>query len=167
MEATARRLAPRLLAYAFARSGCRAIAEDVAQDALVALVQCWYRTGPPDSPEAFVFAIAKRRAGRATARRALLAPLDTIFGRAHPDTRVDVVHEQRTELKAVFQMIRRLPRRDREVLLLSAAAELRIAEIAAVTDATPAAVKMRLHRARRRLAELLPESTYGRTWDQV
>ena len=163
LEATARGLAPRLLAYAFGRTGCRTISEDVAQDALVALVQCWHRSGPPDSPDAFVFAIAKRRAGRATARRALLAPLDAIFGRAHPNASVDVVHQQRAELKSVLQVIRRLPRRDREVLLLSAAGELRIAEIAAVTNATPAAVKMRLHRARRRLSELLPESTYGRT----
>lgn len=58
-------LAPRLIAYLCARTGNRALAEDLAQDALIALVQTWRRHGPPDSPDAFVFAIAKRRAGRA------------------------------------------------------------------------------------------------------
>lgn len=162
LEATARVLAPGLLAYAFARTGCRSTAEDVAQDALVALVQCWHRGGPPDSPEAFVFAIAKRRAAGATARRALLAPLDGILARAHTDLGADIVYERRAELESVLRALRRLPRRDREVLLLSAAGELQTAEVATVTGATPAAVKMRLHRARRRLAELLPGSTHGR-----
>jgi len=34
LEARAAALAPRLLAYALARTGCRATAEDIAQDAL-------------------------------------------------------------------------------------------------------------------------------------
>jgi sigma-70-like protein len=41
LEAAAAALAPRLLAYALARTGCRATAEDVAQDALTALVRRW------------------------------------------------------------------------------------------------------------------------------
>ena len=57
-------VAPRLLAYALARTGCRSMAEDIAQDALVALVRHWRASGAPASPDAFVFAIAKRRAGR-------------------------------------------------------------------------------------------------------
>jgi len=46
----------------------RSLAEDVAQDARAALVHCWRRQSPPDSSEAFTFAIAKRRAGRAAGR---------------------------------------------------------------------------------------------------
>lgn len=151
LEAVAAALAPRLLAYLTARTGSRSLAEDLAQDALVALVQCWRRRGPPHSPDAFVFAIAKRRAGRALARRALLAPLDTLLGRRHSAVAVDAVLEHRQALVAVLRDIRRLPRRDREVLLLSAVGELRMADIAAVTGASPAAVKMRLSRARHRL----------------
>jgi RNA polymerase sigma factor (sigma-70 family) len=151
LEAVAAALAPRLLAYLTARTGSRSLAEDVAQDALVALVQCWRRRGPPESPEAFAFAIAKRRAGRALARRALLAPIDALLGRRHTAVAVDAAMAHRQALAAVLRDIRRLPRRDRKVLLLSAAGELRIADIAAVTGASPAAVKMRLSRARRRL----------------
>jgi DNA-directed RNA polymerase specialized sigma24 family protein len=39
LEAAAAALASRLLAYALARTGCRATAEDIAQDALTALVR--------------------------------------------------------------------------------------------------------------------------------
>lgn len=154
LDAVAAALAPRLLAYLTARTGCRSMAEDVAQDALVALIQCWRRTGPPDSPDAFVFAIARRRAGRALARRALLAPIDTLLSWHHTGTAIDAAMEHRQNLDAALREIQRLSRRDREVLLLSAAGELSAADIAAVVGATPAAVKMRLSRARRRLLSL-------------
>ena len=67
LDAAVAALAPRLVAYATGRTGCRSTGEDVAQDALTALVGRWRRHGPPDSPEAFAFAIARRRAGRASA----------------------------------------------------------------------------------------------------
>lgn len=73
-------LAPRLIAYALARTGCRATAEDIAQDALTALVRRWRSAGPPESPDAYTFTIAKRRTGRAIARRALMAPLRVFAG---------------------------------------------------------------------------------------
>ena len=50
--------------------------------------------------------------------------------------------------------MRRLRSADREVLLLRAAGELSLNEIAIVTRSSVAAVKMRLHRARSRLTEL-------------
>src|SRR5438874_9752056 len=62
LETAVAALAPRLVAYATGRTGCRSTAEDIAQDALVALVLRWRRFGPPESPDAFVFAIARRRA---------------------------------------------------------------------------------------------------------
>lgn len=161
-EATAA-LAPRLLAYLYATTGNRALAEDLAQDALVALVQAWRRHGPPDSPDAFVFAIAKRRAWRARARRALLFPLEVLRSPRDPRVGVDVALEHREAAHAVLQAIRHLPRRDRDVLLLSATGELRIADIAAVTGATPAAVKMRLSRARQRLTAMQKEVTHEQT----
>jgi len=38
------------------------IAEDLAQDALVAALECWPQTGVPDNPAAWLMAAAKRRA---------------------------------------------------------------------------------------------------------
>jgi len=69
LERVLRDLAPRLYRYAIGRIGDAALAEDVAQECLTALVQRWQRHGPPESAEAFVFAIARRRAFRAAVRR--------------------------------------------------------------------------------------------------
>jgi len=162
LESAVEALAPRLLAYALARTGCRGIAEDVAQDALTALVRRWRAAGPPESPDAYAFAIAKRRAGRAVARRALLVPLEAIRGVADDGPAIDRAHADRIELAGVRAALRTLPRRDREALLLRAAGQLPVAAIAEVMRTSPAAVKMRISRARRRLAALLPEQTHGR-----
>jgi RNA polymerase sigma-70 factor (ECF subfamily) len=66
-------------------------------------------------------------------------------------------YEQRAELQVVLRTMKRLRRADREVLLLRAAGELSLDEIAVVTGSSVAAVKMRLHRARLRLTQLLEE----------
>jgi RNA polymerase sigma-70 factor (ECF subfamily) len=124
LEQVARALAPRLVAYALGRTGCRGTAEDIAQDALVALVRRWRQAGPPESPDAFVFAIAKRRAGRAIVRRALTAPLDALRGVARDEPAVDRVYGDRVELTTVLAALRSLPRADREALLLRIFGEL-------------------------------------------
>jgi RNA polymerase sigma factor (sigma-70 family) len=162
LEAAAAALAPRLLAYALARTGCHATAEDVAQDALTALVRRWRESGPPSSPDAYVFAIAKRRAGRAVARRALMAPLDALRGVVRDEPGVAQSYEDRAELATVLSALRALSRADREALLLRLVGELPFDEIAAIMGTTPAAVKMRISRTRRRLAAVLPEHPHGR-----
>ena len=162
LEAAAAALAPRLLAYALARTGCRATAEDIAQDALTALVRRWRGSGPPSSPDAYVFAIAKRRAGRAVARRALTAPLDAVRRVARDERGIEQAYQDRAELTTVLSALRALSRPDREALLLRLVGELPFDEVAVVMGTTPAAVKMRVSRARRRLAALLPEDLHGR-----
>jgi RNA polymerase sigma factor (sigma-70 family) len=158
LEAVVTALAPRLIAYAQARTGCRSTAEDIAQDALTALVRRWRHAGPPESPDAFAFAIAKRRAGRAVAKRAMLAPLDAIRHAAGREPTAAQSHEDRSELAFVRSLLGRLPRADREALVLRAAGELSFAEIAALMRTSPAAVKMRISRARRKLSIMLLES---------
>ncbi len=161
LDAAVAALAPRLVAYATGRTGCLSTGEDVAQDALTALVARWKRHGPPESPEAFAFAIARRRAGRAMLRRALLRPLEFVIA-VQADTNGADAYAQRAELHMVLATMRRLRSADREVLLLRAAGELSLNEIAIVTRSSVAAVKMRLHRARSRLTELLKESPDAR-----
>lgn len=162
LEEVARRLAPRLIAYALGRTGCRGTAEDIAQDALIALVRRWRHAGPPESPDAFAFAIAKRRAGRAILRRALTSPLDVLRGIARDERGVDRAYEDRADLGIVLATLRTLPRADREALLLRLVGDLPFADIAVLMNTSPAAVKMRISRARRRLAASLPEHLHGR-----
>jgi len=162
LDETARTLAPRLIAYALARTGCARTAEDIAQDALTALVRRWRQLGPPESADAYVFAIAKRRAGKAIVRRALLTPIDALRGVAGGEPGVDRSYEDRVELTLVMSAIDALPRPDREALLLRVVGELEFADIAVLLHTSPAAVKMRISRARRRLLASLPEHSHGR-----
>lgn len=162
LDAVATALAPRLLAYATARTGSREAGEDVAQDALTALVRRWRLAGPPESPDAFAFAIARRRAGRVVAKRALLAPIDALRNLVREEASVEQAYGDRRELAIVLSALRALSRADREALLLRTAGELSFEEIAAISRTSTAAVKMRISRARRRLAALLPEHANGR-----
>jgi RNA polymerase sigma factor (sigma-70 family) len=162
LESVAAGLAPRLVAYALARTGCRATAEDIAQDALTALVRRWRSAGPPESPDAYVFTIAKRRTGRAIARRALMAPIDAVWNTARPGPSLEQAYADRAELTAVLTALRRLRRVDREAMLLRVVGELSFEAIASITRSRPTAVRMRISRARRRLAALLPEHGHGR-----
>jgi len=57
--------------------------------------------------------------------------------------------------------MRRLPGKDREALLLVAAGELGLAESARVLGISLSALKMRVHRARKRLQQLLEERKVG------
>ena len=155
-------LAPRLIAYGLARTGSLPHAEDVAQEVLLALIRRWQKAGPPESPAAFVFAIARRRVRRVLARRALMLPMDVLRGREARTPTVEEAYVTRTELRGTLTDLRALPRRDREALLLRAIGELSYEEIASVCGSSVAAIKMRVSRARRRLNEFQKEAIHGR-----
>jgi len=155
LENTVTELAPALLRYCLGRTACPQLAEEVAQDALSALVDRWRRHGPPRNPAAFAFAIARRRAGRANFRRALLNPLEMVSELAGREPDPADLAERRAELVEVRRALAHLAPKDREVLLLVAVAELDQRTIAATLGISRSAVKMRLHRARKRLTELM------------
>jgi RNA polymerase sigma-70 factor (ECF subfamily) len=163
LEEAVTELAPRVLRYCVGRTGGAEVGEEVAQEALVALVRRWRLHGPPESPEAFVFAVARRRAFRAVVRRRLLLPLMALTdGGAEAVQAVWAlgVEERavvRDELAQALAALRRLPSRDREALLLAVAGEMATADAARVLGISPSAFKMRLHRARTRLSELLED----------
>ena len=151
-------LARPLLRYCLGRTGDPALAEEAAQEALTALVQRCRRSGPPESPAAFVFAIARRRAGRLVLRRRLAEPLAFLWGSASPEPGPEERAVVRSDLRRTHVALGRLSRGDREALLLVVAGELPLAEGARLLSISLSALKMRLHRARQRLAALLEES---------
>ncbi len=148
-------LAPRVLRFSLGWTADPALAEEVAQEALAALVGRWRRHGPPDEPAAFVLAIARRRARRAVFRRSLLRPLSAMLDGAAPGPGSEEVLLQRAELRRTVEAMRHLPTRDREALLLVALGELSLEESSRVLSVSVPALKMRVHRARIRLRELL------------
>jgi RNA polymerase sigma-70 factor (ECF subfamily) len=148
-------LAPRVLRYAVARTGDVCAAEDVAQESLAALVRHWRRSGPPECPDAFVFAVARRRAVRVAIRRRLWVPIEQALGRRDGTPGPEAQAVLRAEHAGVRAALARLARREREALLLVALGELSGTEAASVLGISVSALKMRVHRARKRLAAAL------------
>ncbi len=161
LEETVNRLADGLLRYCLAVTGDPAVAEDVAQEALAALVSRWRRRGPPDAADAFVFSIARRRAGRALARRRLLAPLKFLRNGHSADPQPDVRAAQRQRLERTLSALSRLSPKDRQALQLVVVGGLPVRQAAHLLDTSEGALKMRIHRARKRLTQMLENEHDG------
>lgn len=157
LDAAVRDLAPKLLGYCTLETGDRSLAEEIAQDVLTALVQRWRRLGSPDSPAAFVFAIARRRCARAAARRRLWRPLGQLLDRRDHRATPEQLTVARAERDRVIAGLARLGGRDRQVLLLLSVAEVGMEEAASLLGISVSAAKMRALRARQRLREALED----------
>jgi RNA polymerase sigma-70 factor (ECF subfamily) len=157
LEDVIRKLTPGLIRYCTARTRDCALAEEIAQDSLTALVQRWSRRGAPESPEAFAFAIARRRAARAMIRRRLWLPLQAIAGGRDGSPNPEAAMLARRDCADLLAALERLPVRDREALLIVGVADLKTPEAARVLGVSESALKMRMLRARRRLHTLLED----------
>ena len=96
-------------------------------------------------------------------RRSLTAPLDSVLEREsdEPGPEERAIGEARR--RQLHEALRALPAGEREAVLLLMASELDYRSAAEVLGTTEAAVKMRLHRARRRLLGLMDEEACGET----
>jgi RNA polymerase sigma-70 factor (ECF subfamily) len=163
----AERFTLRLRLFALRRLRDPAAAEDTVQDALREVLKA-LRAGRIANPEAlpgFVFQTAKNLCmhhGRSAGRRdrALLA-----FGRlpqdGGPDPLLAVIDEERRA--AVRAALARLEKDDRDVLALTFEEELDAAEVGLRLGLAAGTVRVRKHRALRRLAELLGASRSNET----
>ena len=106
-----------------------------------------------NSVKAYLFAIARNLHRKEWRRASRLEGLDERMPdrAASPDTTAEQLDEFRRTLAAVQQ----LPDIDRTVLLLRAQEDLSYEDIAAVAGLSVAAAKVRVFRARARLAALL------------
>ncbi|MFA1541404.1 RNA polymerase sigma factor [Actinomadura monticuli] len=134
-------------AYAAARGGRQAADEVVSETFAVA----WRRLADvPDPPLPWLLGVARnvlRDGRRAEARReTFTAELGRSAARPAGDIAEDVA-----ERLAVLRAMATLPERDREILILIAWQGLTPREAAGVVRCSPAALRVRLHRARRRL----------------
>jgi len=157
LEDTVRDLAPQLLRFSLGQTGDAALAEEAAQEALTALVQRWRRQGPPDCPAAFAFAVARRRAFRLRLKRRLLEPLQTLFDRRSPEPSPEEQAVSRADGRRLRAALRRLAPGDREALLLIGVEGMELNRGAQILGVSLSAIKMRVHRARKRLLLLLKE----------
>ena len=140
------------------------LAEDLAQDALVAALEQWPATGVPDQPAAWLMTIAKRRAvdhfRRADTLRRKVEDLGRAGGeeQAVPDLDSQVDHIEDDVLRLVFLSCHpSLTPESRAALTLRLVGGLTTAEIARGFLASETTMGQRISRAKKTLAEARAE----------
>lgn len=141
-----------VLAYA-RRRGPRSLAEDVASETFVV---AWRRREEvPADALPWLYGVARRvlaNEKRAGVRRERLSV------RLQADAERSLVMPSLAPAESgLLEAIWRLPEREREALMLVAWEDLSSAQAAAVAGCSRVALRARLYRARRRLADSLPE----------
>ncbi len=129
------------------------LAEELAQDALVAALQQWPGTGVPDNPGAWLMTVAKRRAADHLRRAAVEERAQDSIGRDLSTTAPIEAHSD-DELRLMFLSCHPvLASRARVALTLQVVGGLTTAEIARALLSTEARVARRCATAKRTLAE--------------
>jgi len=137
------------------------LAEDLAQDALVAALEQWPATGVPDNPAAWLMTIAKRRAvdhfRRADTLRRKVAELERARAGVEelmPDVESQVDHIEDDVLRLIFLSCHpTLTPESRAALTLRLVGGLTTAEIARGFLATESTMGQRISRAKKTLSE--------------
>ena len=151
-EAFYRREMPALVAFAGVLSGSAA-ADDIAQEAMLAAYRRWDDVSGLDAPAAWVRRVCANRAVSAFRRRAVEARAVVRLGsRREPEPPLADEHE------AFWSEVRRLSRRQAQVVALHYMYDLGVAEIATTLGCAEGTVKMHLSRGRGGLALRLQQS---------
>jgi RNA polymerase sigma-70 factor (ECF subfamily) len=137
----------------------RATAEDIAQETFLRLWRsAWQFDAKLASPATWILTIARNLAlthlARPSRRVEIMdgaEPPDAACDRPRPDEALQT-KQQRARLRTALE---RLAPADRSLLAASYIEDLGLAEIARLEGCTTGAVKVRLHRARARLREIL------------
>jgi RNA polymerase sigma factor (sigma-70 family) len=137
------------------------LAEDLAQDALVAALEQWPATGVPDSPVAWLMTTAKRRAidhfRRADSLRRKVAELERARGKegqTMPDVESQVDYIEDDVLRLIFLSCHPvLTPESRAALTLRLVGGLTTAEIARGFLVTESTMGQRISRAKKTLSE--------------
>jgi RNA polymerase sigma-70 factor (ECF subfamily) len=126
----------------------RGRSEDVTQEAFIELLVHWRKVSRYERPEAWVRRVAVRKAVRALRRERMRALVER---EAAADVGPDVPDVD------LARAVQQLPVMQRSAVVLFYFEDRPVAETAFILGISDGAVKVHLHRARRRLAELLGE----------
>ncbi len=141
-----------VLGLSIALSGSRATAEELAQDAFMAAYKDWERIGRLDKPAAWVRrAVANRSVSRF---RRIRSETKALLRLSRP---VLVSTDQPVNLD-VWNEVRRLPRRQAQVIVLTYFVDLARSDVADTLECSEDTVKTHLRKARKTLAERLGAS---------
>lgn len=157
------RHAAALLTFLTRLTGDRRLGEDLLQETFIRLYRSRGEYEAMGHFRAFLFTIARRLVIDWRRRQNAMGleqseALDTVEAPERADDRAGA----RDLAERVEAALRRLPTSQREIVLLSRYAGLSADEIGQVTGSTPGAVRVGLHRALRRLRELIgTEERFG------
>lgn len=142
---------PMMVSIAYALSGGRMAAEDLAQEAMIAAYRRWPEIGQLERPGGWARRVVLNLAASAYQRRKAearallrLAPL-----RGEPPA------ELSAEAAEFWRAVRRLPRHQAQAVALHYLEEASVAEIAEIMGCAENTVKVHLHRGRQALAQRL------------
>ena len=137
---------------AFALTGRTDVAEELAQDAFLACHQRWSQVSAYESPAGWVRRVATNRAISSTRRRMTEVRLLGRLGRERPAQ--PGLEPADAELWA---LVRRLPRRQAQVLVLAFLEDRSVRDIAELLDVGEESVRTHLRRGRDALRRTLGE----------
>jgi RNA polymerase sigma factor (sigma-70 family) len=141
-----------LIALAYAVSGSTLGAEDLAQEALIAAYESWDEIRTKDNPATWVRRILLNKAASSHRRR--VAELRALR-KAPTDLDAVPFPEVTGEVELIWREVRRLPRRQTQVIALLYIEGLAPGEIAETLEISKESVSTHLRRARHKLARRL------------
>lgn len=149
-EAFYKRQYPRAVGLAYALTGRKHVAEEIAQDAFIAGYRRWQRISQYDKPEAWLRRVIVNRS-TSVLRRGLTEV------KAIPRLRAGMEHIADIEPDAseVWEKVRALPHRQAQAIALFYLEDLSLEQIADILECSSGTVKAHLRRGRERLGRTL------------
>ncbi len=142
-----------VVGLAYALSGSRSGAEDIAQEAFIAAHKKWDEVGGYEKPEAWVRrAVSNLSVSRFRRRASEIKAMTRLNGFR---TEHAAIGELPAEADHFWSQVRKLPNRQAQTVALHYLEDLPIADIADILDCSPSTVKVHLHKGRRTLSERL------------
>ena len=144
-----RATARRVLRYVFGMTGDLHLAQDITQEAYARAWRRWSAVSGYDSPESWIRLVANRLATDSWRRRAANRRYEAAAGPPAP------VPPPSETTVVLLDALRRLPKRQRQVMCLHYLLDLPVAEIALEIGIAEGTVKSMLSRGRSSLAAIL------------
>lgn len=139
-----------LVSLAWGLTGSRETAEDIAQEALLSLHRRWERGDSVDNPAAYVRRACTNLAASWMRRR--MAEARAFLRVGTPQGSLPALDEG---TESFWSEVRRLPRRQAQVIALFYGYSMSVAEISETLQMAPGTTKTHLHRGRHTLASRL------------
>ena len=148
---------PRLVLLVAALTGSRAVAEEIAQEAMLRAHVRWDRISRYDLPAAWVRRVAINLASQSRARR---RSERTALERLHTQPPPAEPYAYGAAERDFWAVVRQLPRRQAAAVVLHYLEDRPVAQVATILGCAEGTAKVHLHRGRAALAHLLdtPES---------